>query len=153
MSNPDYLLLHESTAAGAPARALRTRPILEDLAAELVSFDCGSGKIEMAFTPAQRHLQGHGVVAGGVVGSMLDIAMSLPVLGVLEAETLFATASFNVNLMAAVEPGRVLVSGWIERLSTKVAFCAARMTSADGKRSILATGASTIVIKRVEGNG
>jgi acyl-coenzyme A thioesterase PaaI-like protein len=148
VSNPDYDLLAESAATGAEARMrpMRTRALLTDLAAELVCFDRPAGRVQLAFTPAERHLQGHGVVAGGVIGSMLDIAMSLPVSGVLESQALFATASFSVNLMAAVRPGRVLASGWIERRGAKLAFCAARLMSAEVDRRLLATSTSTVIL-------
>jgi acyl-coenzyme A thioesterase PaaI-like protein len=147
VSNPDYELLIEIADGRARApRPMRGRPLLEDLGAELVSFDRSTGRVDLAFVPTERPLQGHGVVAGGVVGSMLDIAMSLPVLGVLERDTPFATASFTVNLMSAVRPGRVLASGWIERRGAKAAFCAARLTSADGRPGTLATASSTVLI-------
>jgi acyl-coenzyme A thioesterase PaaI-like protein len=153
MSNPDYELLRELAASGeAPApRPLRGRALFEDLEAWLTGFDRAAGRVDMTFTATGRHLQGGGVVAGGVIGTMLDIAMALPVLGVLDPGAGFATASFTVNLMAAVKPGPVLAQGWIERRGSRVAFCAACLRSADERQGTLATAASTILIHEYRG--
>lgn len=140
--NPDYVLLQQVAGDGAP-RALNTLPLFVDLGAEIVAFDSGEGALTLAFTPGERHLQGLGVVAGGVIGTMLDFALSLPLLGTLPPGTPFATASYSVNLIAALKPGRVIAEGRIDRRGARLAFTSATLKSAD---RLVATATSTLAI-------
>lgn len=142
MSNPDYELL-QAVARDGSRRALTARPIFVDLGAEVVAFDADSGALTLAFVVGEQHLQGHGVVAGGVIGTMLDFAMSLPVLGTLPPMTPFATATYSVNLIAALKPGPVIAEGRIDRIGSRLAFTSATLMSGD---RLVANASSTIVI-------
>lgn len=146
MSNPDYAALHQVAREPSVAVALDSLPLFRSLSAELRAFDAESGQLTIGFAPTEAHLQGFGAVAGGIVGTMLDFAMSLPVLGTLPPRTPFATVSYTINLIGALRPGPVLAQGRIERRGTRIAFTSARLITEDADARLVATGVSTLTI-------
>lgn len=146
MTNPDYAALMRIADEPGTPLPLATLPLFRSLSAELRSFDRSTGRLTMGFTTTGEHVQGFGVVAGGVVGTILDFAMSLPILGTLSPGTPFATTTYAVNLIAALRPGPVVAESWIERSGTRVAFTAARIVADDTGARLIATGTSTLAI-------
>lgn len=146
MNNPDYVALMDIAGNPGTPVPLRALPLFRSLQAELRRFDLDDGHLEIAYTTTDEHVQGHGLVAGGIIGTMLDFALSLPVLGVLPNETPFGTVGYTINLLSALRPGPVLAEGWIDRRGGRFAFTSARLTHENSDKPIIATGTSILSI-------
>ncbi len=78
-----------------------------------------------------------GVVQGGIVATMLDMAMATAVNGGL------STASFHFEIMRPVREREVTVKGRIVRKGRRIIFAEAEMTNDEG--ALLARGTQTAV--------
>lgn len=149
----------------SPTRVLNDNPTRAQIAAAALSGQCDvvldanpasvyfgtvmrrgtPGNLQLSFKVPEDCVQGNGVISGGAIASMLDIAMAMAVLSVLSAGRNCATISLSVNMMAPAAVGSLLAEGVIERLGRSVAFSRASLYDASGKR-LVATATSSLSI-------
>ncbi|SFU26280.1 uncharacterized domain 1-containing protein [Paraburkholderia aspalathi] len=132
--NPDRAFLHDLLSTQARDVPLDMNPVLVSLGATLL---VGSGEaLSIRFTAPEYSVQGNGVVSGGTLASMLDLAMALALLAQLPPGRTCATISLTVNM---IEPGYVgdfVADARVKRLGGRVSFVEADLHDATGTRRV-----------------
>lgn len=143
--NPDQVLLDRIAREPGAAIRLETSPLFVALAAELLAYDPENGRLSMAYTAGPEFFQGAGVVQGGIVGTMLDYAMGMALIGRLASGQAPATTAYTVNLIAPLRSERVIAEAVIDRASKRAAFLSARLVFAE-TGGLVATASSAAMI-------
>lgn len=132
--NPDRAFLHNLLSTQARDVPLDMNPVLVSLGATLL---VGSAQaLSIRFTAPEYSVQGNGVVSGGTLASMLDLAMALALLAQLPPGRTCATISLTVNM---IEPGYVgdfVADARVKRLGGRVSFVEADLHDATGTRRV-----------------
>ena len=144
--NTDQLLVHRFARDQASPMPVDSNPVAIDLGAVLHAFDAQARTIELRFAPMPRHLQGNGVVHGGVVGSMLDLALALVVLGALQPPAVAVTASLHIEFQKSVMPGELRARARIDRLGSRLAFVSAQLLAAEHVGRVLARASAVMAV-------
>ena len=97
----------------------------------------GDGHSEIRFTTRPEFTIPSGVVQGGIVAVMLDMAMVMACGGAI------STASLNYDILRPVRDKELIVKGRLIRMGRRVVFAEAEMTNEDG--ALLARGTQTAV--------
>lgn len=125
---------------------IRKMPFAESLDATIVSLSAGEQKLSARFTCGPEFIQGAGVVQGGVVAAMLDLAMAFVSLSILPAELTCATAQLNIHFLAPAKPGTFHATAEVEKSGKRVLFSRAALFPADGSGPVAsATAVFTIL--------
>lgn len=145
MSNPDHLLVRRFIAAPHSPLAVDTNAVARDLRMVLRGWDPASRALTMSFLALDDHVQGNGAVHGGIVSTMLDLALAFAVLGELEPPRVAVTASLNLHFERAVLPGELHLVSRVDRLGGRLAFATAELTPA-GHPEVLARGTAVLAV-------
>jgi uncharacterized protein (TIGR00369 family) len=138
--NPDRAFIQQTLAAGMRNVALEMNPALIWLGATLLG---GSkGALSIGFTAPGESVQGNGVVSGGALASMLDLAMALALLSRLPHGRTCATISLTVNMLEPGHVGRFAVEARVKRLGGRVGFLEADLYDGAAARCIANATAS-----------
>lgn len=108
-------------------------PFMRLLGAELVRAVDGEAEIALALVEA--HMNSWGVGHGGVVMSLLDVAMARAAKSRVEAERGAAVGSVTVEMKSSFfrpARGRVVARGRVLHRSTTMAYCEAELVDAEG---------------------
>jgi acyl-coenzyme A thioesterase 13 len=130
--NPDQLLVRRFMQAPDAPLPIDTNPVAADLAMVLQIWDPAARSLTVGFTASQRHMQGNGTVHGGVISTMLDLALVFPVLGALELPKVAVTVSLNIHFEKPVLPGQLIAVARIDQLGGRLAFATAELRRAEG---------------------
>lgn len=141
--NPTRALVAGAVAEGLSNVPLDANPALVSLDAVLVEGE--PGNLRLRFEAPQSSTQGNGVVSGGTLASMLDIAMAMAVLSVLPPGRTCATTSLTVNMISSAQAGSFQARASVDRNGRSVAFARADLYDADGQR-LLATASSSLAL-------
>ena len=144
MDNPTRAFVADAVASGRRNVVLDINPALASLSATLVE-SRANDEIVMRFTAPQSATQGNGVVGGGTLASMLDLAMAMSVLSRLKSGLTCATISLTVNMQAAGTQGDFLAVASVDRVGRQVAFAHARLYDAGGTR-LIASATSSLAV-------
>ena len=118
--NLDRAFIQQTLAAGVGNVALAMNPALQWLGATLLG---GSkGALSIGFTAPADSVQGNGVVSGGALASMLDLAMALALLSKLPHGRTCATVSLTVNMLEPGHVGKFAAEARVKRLGNRIAF-------------------------------
>jgi uncharacterized protein (TIGR00369 family) len=132
----------DGSAAGAMGIALGTR---------VVRVDAERREVEIEFMPGSQFLQGAGVVQGGAVAAMLDVAMVCAALAVIPDGKSVVTSTLNVSYLRAARHGRFRAIGTVERSGRTLVFARARLEDAHGEP--VASGSSSLPVVERKGGG
>ena len=138
--NPDQALLKRYLAHPHSELAIDSNPLAVALRARFLGRE--DGVLRMGFEPSREFLQGNGVVQGGIVAAMLDLAAAFASLAALPEGQTAATASMAVSFQAAVPAGPVIATAFVERGGRRLIF--ARASLAAPSKVVLAS-ASTVM--------
>lgn len=141
--NPTRAHVAAAVAAGRREVPLDTNPASSSLGTVLI--EGRPGDLHLDFVAPQSSTQGNGVVSGGALASMLDLAMAMAVLSMLPPGRTCATATLSVNMMAAALAGPLTAHASVERVGRTLAFARASLYDAGGGR-LLASGTSALSI-------
>lgn len=94
------------------------------------------------------HLNLNGVVHGGVLMSLLDMAMATAVGATLGPEERAASIELGTHFLAAARPGRLVATGRVVRRGRTLAFAEGEVQDADGKPLARGKGIWAITPKR-----
>lgn len=141
--NPTRALVAEAVSSGRCNVLLDVNPALTSLSALLV--DSADGVLRIRFTAPRSATQGNGVVAGGTLASMLDMAMAMGVLARLKPGFTCATIGLNANMLAAGYEGDFLAVAGADRVGRQIAFAYARLYDGAGAK-LIATGTSSLAV-------
>ncbi len=109
--------------------------IVDLLQPEILSQE--EGRIEILYGVRPELTIGSGVVQGGIVASMLDMAMAFSENGNI------STASLHVDILRPVTGEKLKVVGQVTRRGRRIVFIEAEMTNDEGQ--IVARGRQTAV--------
>jgi len=125
-------------------------PFMRDLGARLVR--AGDGEAKVALDLADRHMNSWGVGHGGVVMSLLDVAMARAGKSLIDAEAGADVGSVTVEMKTSFfrpARGRVVAHGRVLHRSTTMAYCEAELR--DEAQQLVAKALGTIkFLKRRE---
>lgn len=142
--NPDRRALAAFLAGDARSAVMASSPLLVALDCRIERAEHGS--VRLGFTPGEAYVQGNGVVAGGIVATMLDFALASAGLTTCAEGETGASIGLNVCFLAPVRPGPVFVDASLASSGFRIAHAEARLTDAEGR--VLATATSTLAMKR-----
>ncbi|TFZ02791.1 PaaI family thioesterase [Ramlibacter henchirensis] len=142
--NPTRAYVAEAVSAGRRNVPLEVNPALASLSALLV--EARDGELVIRFTAPQSATQGNGVVGGGTLASMLDLAMAMAVLSRLKPGYTCATISLAVNMQSAGQQGHFLAVAGVDRVGRQIAFAHAKLYDPERSRTIANATSSLAVI-------
>ena len=137
--NPTRAYIANAVAAGGRNVPLDVNPALAGLSALLLESE--GAEVVIRFTAPQSATQGNGVVGGGTLANMLDLAMAMAVLAQLKPGHTCATISLTVNMQSAGQQGHFIAVAHVDRVGRQIAFADARLY--DGERSRLIANATS----------
>jgi len=141
--NPTRAHVAAAVAAGRRNVPLDTNPASVSLGAVLC--EGTPGELRLRFLAPPESTQGNGVVSGGTLASMLDLAMAMTVLSVLPPGRTCATINLSVNMLAAAKAGPLVATATVERVGRTAGFARASLFDASGER-LLASGTSALSV-------
>jgi uncharacterized protein (TIGR00369 family) len=122
----------------------------QSLDVRLLSLEPDPGMARCAFTAQEVHCNGLGILHGGVICTMLDIAMSAAALGALRLAGAVPTLELKTSFLAAARPGPLEATGRVRRLGRTIAFLEGELLGPEGE--VLATASATVrVVMRDKG--
>jgi uncharacterized protein (TIGR00369 family) len=130
--------------------ALPLPPLAKLLNIEVV--DAEPGRMTLSLTPDERHVNFLGVVGGGVVGTVLDVAMWGAVQLSVDDKSMLTTVSMTSNLVRGVSHNQGALRAVAEavHVGRTTATAESRLVDAHGK--VYATATATFV-RMGGGNG
>ena len=131
------------------ARLLDETPVAAMLGARPISHDAGSGAFRIEFAGRDEFCNMLGVLQGGIVSAMLDMAMSFAALVSIGPEFRVPTLEMKTSFLAPAKPGRLIGEGWPVRTGKTICFVEGRLLDPDGV--LLATASSTARVWRARG--
>jgi len=140
--NPDQALLKRYLAHPHSELAIDSNPLAVALRARFLGRE--DGVLRIGFDPSREFLQGNGVVQGGIVAAMLDLAAAFASLATLPDGQTAATASLSVSFQAAVPAGPVAAAGFVERAGRRLIFSRAQL--ADTRGAVLASASAVMSV-------
>lgn len=146
VDNPDRALIEKIIANGLKDVALDINQALRDLSARLLTGE--PGKLELGFVAPDSARQGNGVVAGGILMTMLDYAMALAVLSKLPSGKTCATTSIGVNMQMAATRTKIRAIVSVDRVGRQLAFARGELRDAE-MDVLLASASATFFIMNV----
>lgn len=116
---------------------------LDDLGVEFLN--TGNGQAEIALRPLQRHLNTWQVVHGGVIMTLLDVAMAMAGRSLTPHceggnMTVEMKTTFVRPTSVQAQGGRIIARGNCYHLSTTMAFCEAELVDDLGRVCAKSTG-------------
>ncbi len=88
------------------------------------------GEAEVALDIGPQHLQGQGVVHGGVIASMADAAMAVAYSQLAPGESM-STIELSVRFMRAARAGRLVATGHVVQTTRTLYFAEATVRCGD----------------------
>ena len=101
--------------AGAAARG---EPVSDSGFEDMVGFEersAGDGRAEIVLLASEHHLNASGVVHGGAIAAMVDLAMGRAVNSMTRAEERPVTIEMKVNYLEAGKPGELVARAQVLR--------------------------------------
>lgn len=141
--NPTRAFVADAVTCGRRDLPLGINPALASLSAMLV--DSKNGELVIRFTAPLSTTQGNGVVGGGSLATMLDLAMAMALLSQLKPGTTCATISLAVNMQSAALQGHLFAVARVDRIGRQVAFARAELYDGERQR-LIANGTSSLTI-------
>ncbi len=119
-------------------------PIGGTLGFDIVEAD--EGRVVVAGSPDERHVNFIGTIHAGYSATLLDTAMACAVITTLEPDETFTTMEFKLSLLKPVTSGmgEVRATGTLFQRGLKAAFAEARLEDAAGR--LLAHATTTCII-------
>lgn len=144
IDNPDRKAVEQAVSSGKRDVPMHSSPMLKALNCRIDSAQ--RGKVVLRFHPSDAHVQGNGVVCGGIIATMLDFALAFAALSVCGEGESAASVGLNVNFLGPVRPGSLLVEASLVSEGYRLTHAEARLT--DEARKLLATAQSPLAMKR-----
>jgi uncharacterized protein (TIGR00369 family) len=141
--NPDRQAIAEAVRRKSGG-VVQTTPLLTALSCEIVA--ARAQHITLKFHPTDSHIQGNGVVAGGITATMLDFALAFAGLTTCGPGESAVSIALNAQFIKPVLPGQVIATAWLSSNGNKIAQAQAELHDGDG--TLLATGQSPLAMKR-----
>ncbi|VAV88990.1 hypothetical protein MNBD_ALPHA04-1739 [hydrothermal vent metagenome] len=140
----EHAIISEAVAINQQDIDMDCLPILKSLGCRILK--ARKNEISLLFHLGDEHVQGLGIVCGGIAATMLDFALTFSVLTILEEGERAMSVGLNVAYLAPVRPGPVFAEARVVIAGKRVAHTEALLK--DEKGTLLASAQSPISIKR-----
>jgi acyl-CoA thioesterase len=110
--------------------------------------DVAPGRVRLRLDVDERHMNGDGIVHGGVLPALADAAMGSAARTLHGERAQMLTAESNMRYLRAIEGGAIVAEARIVKSGRRVAFVEVDVTDARGE--LVARGAATFVIQMKE---
>jgi acyl-CoA thioesterase len=110
--------------------------------------DVAPGRVRLRLDVDERHMNGDGIVHGGVPPALADAAMGSAARTLHGERAQMLTAESNMRYLRAIEGGAIVAEARIVKSGRRVAFVEVDVTDALGE--LVARGAATFVIQMKE---
>lgn len=117
-------------------------PFFQNLS--MVIEDMGIGYSVVKIDIENKHLSPYGAIQGGVYSSVIDTATYWAPYAELDENAGLITLDVNINYMASVNSGTILVRG--ERVKIGKSICVAQAIITDNHGKLLANGSSKLLV-------
>lgn len=131
----------EAAALAWAAHVFSELPIAGLLGARPIGCDPQRGRMTVAFQATREFCNLMGVVQGGMLAAMLDLAMAFAVLCTLEDGTVVPSLEIKTSFLAPARAGALTGEGHLVRLGRRIAFMEGRLF--DPHSNLLATASAT----------
>ncbi|BBD79530.1 PaaI family thioesterase [Aerosticca soli] len=98
---------------------------------ELAFLRIADGRSEARWMPPRRFLNGHGVIQGGFIAAVCDLAMAAAVASQLPEGRLFTSINLSLTYHRPVLPADYEVHGRLLRLGRRTAYAEAELRQQD----------------------
>jgi uncharacterized protein (TIGR00369 family) len=112
---------------------------------ELRHTACSPGKWRGEITFVKGAANSFGVIHGGFLATLLDIAMGYASLTLLGPDETQRTLEMKINFLRGVPPDRVVADGEVVRRGGRTAYCEGSVRSSDGE--LVARGSATFYVR------
>lgn len=124
---------------------LRAIELSRSLQSTVISVDAKNMRLRMRFNPGDQYLQGRGVIQGGIVATMLDLAIAFVAMTVTDDDKAVATASLSVAYLKPAFPGVYFCDAEVERAGRTLVFARATLKPENGDPVATATSVMSVV--------
>jgi uncharacterized protein (TIGR00369 family) len=107
-----------------------------------------SGEVRLGWEAQPEHRNLQGLVHGGVLATLVDIAMGLAVRSVVGPSRRHVTIDLNVHYLRPTAPGRVTAIGTTLRVGSQIAFAEGTVVDAAGRTLVRASGTYSVTTER-----
>jgi uncharacterized protein (TIGR00369 family) len=142
--NATRALIADAVIFGRRHLPLDVNPALASLSALLV--ESGETELVIRFTARRDATQGNGVVGGGTLANMLDLAMAMSVLSRLKPGQTCTTISLTVNMQRAGQEGNFFAVAGVDKVGRTIAFAHAKLYDTDRSHLIASATSSLAVV-------
>ena len=130
-------------------RLFEETPVTALLGAHVIACDAASGVFKIGFEGRDEFCNMLGVLQGGMVSAMLDMAMSFAALARIGPDYRVPTLEMKTAFLAPARPGRLIGEGWPVRAGKTICFMEGRLQDAEG--APIATASGTARVWRARG--
>jgi uncharacterized protein (TIGR00369 family) len=114
---------------------------------DLMHTSCSPGRWSGSVSFARGAANASGVIHGGSLAAILDVAMGYASLTLLGAEETQRTLEMKINFLRGVPPDQVLAEGEVIRRGGRTVYCEGSVKTTDG--DLVARASATFYVKGV----
>jgi uncharacterized protein (TIGR00369 family) len=107
-----------------------------------------SGEVRLVWEAGPEHRNLQGLVHGGVLATLIDIAMGLAVRSVVGQSRRHVTIELTVHYLRPTMPGRVEAIGTTLRVGSQIAFAEGAVIDSAGRMLVRASGTYSVTAER-----
>ena len=112
-----------------------------------------AGEVRLGWEAGPEHRNLQGLVHGGVLATLVDIAMGLAVRSVVGETRRHVTIEMTVQYLRPTAPGRLRALGITQRVGSQIAFADGTVLDANDRILVRATGAYSVTTDREATSG
>jgi uncharacterized protein (TIGR00369 family) len=110
--------------------------------------DARSGEVRLGWEARGEHRNLQGLVHGGVLATLVDIAMGLAVRTAVGPGRRHVTIELTVHYLRPTAPGRIEAVGTTLRVGSQIAFAEGSVVDASGRVLVRASGTYSVTTER-----
>jgi uncharacterized protein (TIGR00369 family) len=111
------------------------------------------GEVRLGWDAREEHRNLQGLVHGGVLATLVDMAMGLAVRSVVGETRRHVTIETTVHYLRPASPGRLLAIGTTQRVGSQIAFADGSIVDANDRVVVRATAAYSVTADRDAASG
>jgi uncharacterized protein (TIGR00369 family) len=110
------------------------------------------GEVRLGWQARPEHRNLQGLVHGGVLATLVDIAMGLAVRSVVGPSRRHVTIDLTVHYLRPAAPGPIEAVGTTLRVGSQIAFAEGSVADASGRTLVRASGTYSVTAERPSGS-
>ena len=111
-----------------------------------------NGEVRLGWQARSEHRNLQGLVHGGVLATLVDIAMGLAVRSVVGPSRRHVTIDLTVRYLRPASPGPIEAVGTTLRVGSQIAFAEGGVADASGRTLVRASGTYSVTAERPSGS-